>query len=79
MILAALAHHHGGPDGWVLGALIVLAILYAGWRRGRARNEPGVNRLERLRADLRDLRIGPLTLLPLVLLVIAIVVLLLAR
>jgi hypothetical protein len=77
MMLAALAQHHRGPSGWVLGALIVLAILYFGWRRGRGRSSQNLSgRLTRLRAELPDLRIGPLTLLPLALLVIVIVILL---
>ncbi|MDE3132758.1 MAG: hypothetical protein KGL15_01685 [Acidobacteriota bacterium] len=79
MILAALAQHHRGPNGWVLGALLVLAIVYVAWWRGRARGGHGGSRLARLRADLRDQRIGPLTLLPLALLVIVIVVLLVAH
>lgn len=82
MILAVLAQHHRGPTGWLLGALIVLAILYLGWRRGRARRPnglAGLTGLARLRAEFRELRIGPLTLLPLALLVIVVVVLLIAH
>jgi hypothetical protein len=80
MTPAVLAEHHRNPSGWLLAVLIVLVIVYFGWRRSRGRSSQSLSdRLTRLRAELSDLRIGPLTLLPLALLVIVVVILLVAH
>lgn len=73
---AALINHHHHPSGLLLVVLIVIAVLYVGWRTGNLRRLRIGGRATRLRADLRDQRISPFTLLPLALLVIVVVVLL---
>ncbi len=73
-----MTRHHHTSGGVVLIAVIVLAVLYVGWRSGLlGRLWAGV-RSSSLRGELREHRISPFTLLPLALLVIVVVVLLIA-
>jgi hypothetical protein len=76
---AALTNHHHTPSGLLLFVLIVIAIVYVAWRTGNLGRLRIGGRATRLRADLRDQRISPFTLMPLVLLVILIIVLLIAH
>lgn len=76
---AALLRHHHLPNGVLLAVLIMIAILYVGWRTGRLRNLRPGRRLRLLRGDLREQRISPFSLVPLAVLVIVIVVLLVAH
>lgn len=78
MLLTA-ALHHQRPSGALLAALIVLAVLYIGWRTGRLRRLRSGIRASRLRADLREHRFSPVSFIPLALLVIVVVVLLIAH
>jgi len=76
---AALHPHHRAPGGFLLLVLIVLAILYVGWRTGRLRGLWSLTRARGLRNELRDHQISPLALLPLAVLVIVVVILLVAH
>jgi hypothetical protein len=76
---AVLTNHHHRPSGLLLFVLIVIAILYVAWRTGNLGRLRLGGRATRLRADLRDQRISPFTLMPLALLVIVVIVLLVAH
>ncbi|MDE3130597.1 MAG: hypothetical protein KGL16_05540 [Acidobacteriota bacterium] len=62
--------HHRNPTGTVLLVLLVLAVLYVAWRTGQLRRLRGLTGAARRRGELSDLRIRPLTFLPLALLAI---------
>lgn len=60
-------------------ALILFAALYIAWRSGWLRNRPAGGRVRALRADLRDLKVSPLALVPTLVLVVVLVLLLVVR
>lgn len=68
----AAAKHHGAPTGWFLVMLIVIAILYVGWRAGRFGKLRGVVGGLRLRGRLKGVRLRPIALLPTALLLIVV-------
>ena len=70
---------HRAPTGWLLVILILLALLYVGWRTGslgKVRRSFGALRL---RSELRGIRIRPIALVPTVVLLTVIVLLVLSR
>ena len=73
------AAHHTRPSGPLLVIVIIFAVLYFAWRTGRLRGLRGHAGLARMRSELRGLRVGPLTFLPLALLLIVVGLLLLAH
>lgn len=79
MLLSAALRHHQIPSGPVLAVLIVIAILYVGWRTGRLGRLRAGARASRLISDLRGQRLSPFSFVPLALLVIVVVVLLIAH
>lgn len=79
MLFSAVLHHHHSPSGPELAVLIVIAILYVGWRTGRLGRLRAGARASRLRGDLREQRLSPFSFVPLALLVIVVVVLLIAH
>lgn len=79
MIPVAALQHHQTPGLGLILVLIVLGLLYVAWRTrrlGRLRTLFGVARMRR---ELHDERISPVSFLPLAVLVIVVVVLLIAR
>ena len=56
-------------------AIILLAVLYIAWRAGWVRNQTSGSRLLAWRADLRDLHVSPLALIPTLILVVVIILL----
>jgi len=70
------AHH---TTVWFLTLLIVLALLYIGWRTGQLRKLRGALGGMRMRSELRGVRVGPFALLPTALLLIVIAILLISR
>ena len=74
-LLIAARGGHQTPTGWFLAILIVLALLYVGWRTGRlGKLRSGFAGL-RLRSELKGIRIRPIALVPTALLVIVIILL----
>lgn len=71
---AALQHHHT-PSGVLLAVLVALAILYAGWRMGWLGRLRAGQRARRLRDELNEQRISPVSLIPLAVLVVVVVLL----
>jgi cytochrome oxidase Cu insertion factor (SCO1/SenC/PrrC family)/thiol-disulfide isomerase/thioredoxin len=67
--------HHKNPTGWFLAALILLALLYVGWRSGAIRKLLAAVGRARLRGELKGVRIRPIALLPTLLLLIIVVAL----
>jgi hypothetical protein len=70
---------HQAPTGWLLVILIVLGLLYLGWRTGRLGKLRSAAGGLRLRGELKGIRISPLALVPTALLLIAIALLLITR
>jgi hypothetical protein len=80
-ILGAVGHH-SAPGGLLLAVLIVLAILYVGWRTGRLGRAWSAARARRLSGrggGLAGVRVRPLALLPTLLLILVVVLLLITR
>ncbi len=76
LVAVASTTHHRGATGWFLVLLIVLGILYVGWRSGTlGRLGADLGRM-RLRGELRGVRIRPIALLPSLLLLIVLAILL---
>ena len=78
-LAAARAAPQAAGSATVFVALMLLALSYIAWRAGWLRNRPGGGRLRALRADLRDLRVSPLALVPTLVLVVVLVLLLVVR
>jgi hypothetical protein len=70
-----MTHHRGATSGWLIALLVVLGLLYVGWRSGALRRiGADVGRMRPGR-ELRGLRIRPITLLPSLALLIVVLVL----
>jgi cytochrome oxidase Cu insertion factor (SCO1/SenC/PrrC family)/thiol-disulfide isomerase/thioredoxin len=68
---------HQTPTAWFLVLVILLALLYVGWRTGRLGKLRSGLGVMRLRNELRGVRVRPVALLPTALLVVVVVALLL--
>lgn len=79
MRLPATAAHHTTPSGVFLVVVIVLVLLYVGWRTGRLRRLRTLAVFTRARHDLGGVRIRPLSFVPLAVLLIVIAVIVLAH
>ncbi len=74
--VTASTTHHGGATGWFLGLLIVVGLLYVGWRSGTLSRWGSDLRRIRLSGELKGVRIRPLALLPTLVLLIVVALLL---
>lgn len=78
-----IATVHGGrpqtASSAVFIAIMLLAVIYIAWRAGWLRSRRGGSRLRAWRADLRDLEVKPLALMPMLILVVVVVILLVAH
>ncbi len=70
------AIHHRGQAGWLLALVVLLVLLYVGWRTGRLGRLRSSAEAWRVRGELKGVRLRPVALLPTVLLVIVVLVLL---
>jgi cytochrome oxidase Cu insertion factor (SCO1/SenC/PrrC family)/thiol-disulfide isomerase/thioredoxin len=75
----APSNHHKTPTGWFLALLILLLLVYIGWRSGRLRKLRGVVGEMRLLGEMRGVRIRPVALLPTALLVVVVVALVISQ
>lgn len=78
----AAVTRHQTPSGFLLAAVVLLLLLYIGWRSGRLRSVRNAVRALRLghrNRALEGIRLRPAALLPTVLLAIVIVLLLLTQ
>jgi len=73
---ATPSNHHQTPTAWFVALLILLLLVYVGWRSGRLRRLRGVVGVMRVRSELRGVRVRPVALLPTVLLAVVVVALL---
>jgi len=76
--VTAAATHYAQTAVFV-AVVILLALLYVGWRTGRLGKLRGAAARLRLRNEMKDVRIRPVTLLPLALLLIVIVLVLISQ
>ena len=72
---ARAGKRHQTPTGWFLALLVVLALLYVAFRTGRLKKLWRAVGRQRMRGELRGLRIRPIALLPMVLLMIVVIAL----
>jgi len=79
VVAAARSGGHQGASTAVFIVIILFAVLYIAWRAGWLRGPAGGSRLRAWRADLREIRVSPLALVPMLLLVAVVVILLLGH
>ena len=79
MTLPALVAHHHTPTGVFLVVIVALVLVYIGWRSGHLRRLRSIAGTTRVRNELKNARVGPLSFVPLAVLVIVIVVLVIAH
>jgi hypothetical protein len=75
VIAPILEHHHRAPALWFVAVLVLIGLLYWGWRTGRLGRLRSAARVARLRSELAGVRLRPVALVPTALLVIVVVVL----
>ena len=78
-ITASVVDHHHTPSALVVVVVVAFVLLYIAWRTGRIKSLHARNRTLNWRAELRESRISPYSLIPLAVLVIVVVLLLIAR
>ncbi len=52
MMLPALVAHHRAPSGWFLVGVVVIVLLYVGWRTGRLRRLRTLEGVTRMRGTI---------------------------
>jgi cytochrome oxidase Cu insertion factor (SCO1/SenC/PrrC family)/thiol-disulfide isomerase/thioredoxin len=73
------SNHHQTPTGWLLALLILLLLVYVGWRSGRLRKLRGAVGAMKLRREHRGVKVRPVALLPTALLVVVVVALVISQ